>query len=149
MCRNHINALYGLWRVPQLNKYYITLHRRVFKRLAFDLQSSSETLRLNQCVLKLAAGRTDVLSLYLKKNCCMHNFFFWTGREGAIGNERSKFRAGCWIFHYKNFNKQSTFFFFAVIATFVDSGDVRLRQTHWEYSGGKALMSFSVPKTKY
>jgi len=75
MCRNHISALYGLWRVPPLTKYYITLRRRVFKRLAFDLQSSSETLRLNQCALKLAAGRTDVLSLYLEKNCCMHNFF--------------------------------------------------------------------------
>lgn len=86
MCRNHINALYGLWRVPQLNKYYITLHRRVFKRLAFDLQSSSETLRLNQCVLKLAAGRTDVLSLYLKKNCCMHNFFFFgQGEKEPLG----------------------------------------------------------------
>lgn len=145
MCRNHINALYGLWSVPPLTKYYITLRRRVFKRLAFDLQSSSETLRLNQCVLKLAAGRTDVLSLYLKKNCWMHNFF-WTGREWAIGNERSKFRAGCWIFHSKNFNKQSIF---SIIATFVESGDVRLRQTHCEYSGGKALMSFSVPKAEY
>lgn len=118
---HNINAPYGPRHVPPLTKYYITLHGRVWKWLAFDLQSSSETLRLNQCELKQA--RTDVLSLDFTKKCCMHNFFGQPQSEREpLGMKGANLEPAV---EFSTRQISISNLFFAILATFVESSDVK------------------------